>query len=394
MFIPRQLTPQLELALRHFPAVLLTGPRQTGKTELLKHAFPTAMYHSFDTLETRRLAATDPRSLLMPDAERIIFDEIQAAPEILHHVKEAIDQDRRPGRFILTGSQQFALMKGVSESLAGRVAIFQLLPFAYGEISPFVSPSLGQLILAGMYPQVQLTADLNRDLWFASYISTYLERDLNRQIAIRDLRAFEAFLQLLASRVGQELNLHKIAAGCGINQITAKAWLSALEAAYIVYLLPPYFRNYGKRVIKSPKLYFLDTGLVCHLVKLRDPEHALTGPMSGALFENFVVVEYLKKFLFAGEKPPLYYWRSHGGIECDLLIDHGAQFQPIQIKLSHTIGPGHAVALRKFLEITGAHAVTPLIISQATHTALPQPIAHQHWSRITTASGESRTGGV
>src|SRR3989338_10580148 len=269
MFLPRLLQNTLVQALQHFPVLLLTGPRQTGKTELIKHLLTDYTYFSLDALDVRQKAISDPRSFFLSSPKGIVIDEIQEVPELLSYVKEEVDQSKTPGQVVLTGSHQFSLMKGVTESLAGRVAILELLPFSYDEIKDTVSSQLERLILKVMYPQVQTTPDLNLDLWFSSYINTYLERDLRSQIAVRDLRAFEAFLQLLAARVGQELNKHALGKEVGVKSQTIDAWLSALEAAYIIYLLPPYFQNFGKRVIKSPKIYFVDTGLGCYLVKLK-----------------------------------------------------------------------------------------------------------------------------
>jgi uncharacterized protein len=375
------MTKTIEKALKHFPVVLLTGPRQCGKTELLRQHFPSYIYHSLDALDTRRLASEDPRSFLSTEGPCII-DEIQEAPELLNYVKEHVDRNSKKGQVILTGSHQFHLMKGVTESLAGRVAVLELLPFSYSEITSHFQSTLAELIWRGFFPQLQVEKDLDPELWFSSYINTYLERDLRSQIAVKDLRAFEMLLQLLAARLTQELNINKLASEIGVHAATIKAWISALEAAYVIYLLPPYFENFGKRIVKSPKLYLMDTGLVCHLTQLKSADRVLTGPLAGPLFENFVVSEYLKNFYFKGKKPAIYFWRSHDGLEVDLIVDHGLYLQPIEVKLSQTITSRHGKNLQQFQTISQKSLQDPTIVSPSTAPALPKPMVHCHWTEI------------
>lgn len=386
MFFNRLILPDLEQALKSFPVVLLTGPRQTGKTELLKHSFPYS-YFTLDALDVRAQAVRDPRSFFVSEEKKLIIDEIQEAPELLSYVKEFVDAHRE-ARVILTGSHQFHLMKGVSESLAGRVAIFNLLPFSWKEIqaSPFIdatSPTLlGELLLKGLYPAVQTTPDLNLDLWFSSYVNTYIERDLRQQVAIRDLRSFEHLLQLLASRIGQELNVHSLGKELGLTDVTLKTWISALEAAFIIHLLPPYYQNFGKRVVKTPKLYFYDTGLVCYLTRIKTGEQALAGPLAGPLFENFVINEKIKERVFAGQKPSLYFWRSHDGLEVDLIEEEGLSLSAYEIKLSHTITESHGSNLKRFAHYAKKPVERMTLISQSLKPALPPPLLHEHWQEV------------
>lgn len=382
MFLQRHLKPKIDAALKHFPVVLITGPRQSGKTELLKNSYSGYKYFSIDALDVKERAIQDPRSFLLNEDENIIFDEIQEVPELLNYIKEAVDKNRQPGRFILTGSQQFSLMKGVSESLAGRIAIFNLLPFSYSEIQKKEDVQLEDLLIQGFYPQIRIQENLNHELWFSSYIKTYLERDLRQQVQIKDMRNFEQFLRLLASRASQELNLNRIASEIGVHSQTLKSWLSALEAAFIIFLLPAYFENFGKRIIKSPKVYFTDVGLLSYLIKEKDPEKLLTSPMAGPLFENFVVSEFVKLYAHQGQQSPIYYWRSHGGIEVDLLIDKGHTIQPIEIKLTSTLRNQHVKNLEKFAKISKKELVNPCIVSRNEQIESINDVTAVHWREI------------
>lgn len=382
MYFQRLITQTLGGALRQFPVVLLTGPRQCGKTELLKHELRDYRYFSLDALDTRQLAATDPRSFFVDDNPKIIIDEIQEAPELLTYIKETVDRHREPGTVILTGSSQFQLMKGVTESLAGRVAILELLPFSWPEVSPHGETKLENLVHRGMYPQLRTTVDLNFDLWFSSYINTYVQRDVRSQLAIRDLSAFETLLRLLAARVGQELNMDALSSEVGVSSVTIKAWLSVLEASYVVYLLRPYFNNFGKRLVKSPKLYFVDTGLVSYLTRTTTEDSVLSGPLAGALFENFVILELLKSYHFHGKQAPLYYWRSQDGTEIDVLIDQGSAITACEIKLTHTLTNAHLANLTKFKRLSKIPKTELVAISQSTSPAVSADIKALHWKNI------------
>jgi predicted AAA+ superfamily ATPase len=381
MFIDRHLKSEIDAALKYFPVVLITGPRQSGKTELLKHSYKKYLYYSIDALDVKQRVLEDPRSFFEKD-QNIIFDEIQEVPELLHYIKEVVDNNRRPGRIILTGSQQFSLMQGVSESLAGRIAIFNLLPLSYAEIKKYKKRSLGDLLVRGSYPQIQTQKNLNHELWFASYIKTYVERDLRQQIQIKDMRAFEQFLQLLASRVSQELNLNRLAAEVGVHSQTVKSWISALEAAFIVFLLNPYYENFGKRIIKSPKLYFYDSGLLAYLLKERDSEKILLGAMSGAIFENFVLSELMKNYLHHGRQSPLYFWRSQSGVEVDVLIDEGRSLGAVEIKLTKTLYKQHTQNLEKFAALAKKNISTLSIISRCEQKIPLKNVDSIHWSQI------------
>lgn len=355
MYVQRQLATPLRQALAGFPAVLITGPRQSGKTTFLRHeAGDNADYVSFDDPLERDFATVDPSGFLARFREQpVIFDEIQYVPALLPHLKLRIDAEPgRCGHWLLTGSQQFNLMRDIGESLAGRVAILELPPFSHGE---HPVPSLDAALWNGAYPIPALHPE-RRDIWLRSYVSTYIERDVRQIRNIPDLRTFNQFLALAATRHGQEFHAADLARELGISQPTVKSWAGVLEASYLAFLLPPWFRNYGKRVVKSPKLYFFDSALVALLTRQPDAAAALAGPMGGALLEGWVVTEAAKAFMALGRKPDLYYWRSHDGLEVDLLLVIDGKLQPVEIKLTATPAAGHVDPLKRFIAAAGDEA--------------------------------------
>lgn len=379
MYVPRALAPALNGALAQFPAVLVTGPRQSGKTTFLLREFGEgARYLSLDDPLERDFARSDPNGFLdrFPE-ERILLDEIQYAPDLLPSIKLRIDRDRRTsGRWLLTGSQQFQLMANVSESLAGRVALLELLPFSLLERQD--RPDLASLLWNGSYPEPALFPG-KRDLWISSYIQTYVERDVRQLSNVQDLRTFETVLALCAARHGQELNAADLARSAGISQPTIKNWVSLLEAAYIVRLLSPYFENFGKRVVKSPKLYFLDPALVSALTRQPGPEAALAGAMGGALFEGWVLSEAFKVHALQGRRADVFFWRSHDGLEVDLVLRLAGRLVPVEIKLTATPTVHHVDPLNRFRALAGEQAAPGLVVCRipeardlpAGHRALP-----------------------
>ena len=368
IYLTRSLEPVLQKAVEEFPAVVLVGPRQSGKTTLLKHLYGDHYpIISLEAPDVRIAALNDPRGFLNLYPPPVVFDEIQYAPVLLPYIKEQVDAHRdRPGQYLLTGSQNLLLMQHVTESLAGRAAVLKLLPMSRWEVDhhpqrilPWETgketslPVLPALelwggILRGFYPEIICNPDRDARLWQASYVQTYLERDIRNLRNIGDLTLFQTFLRALAARTAQILNLSDLSREIGVSVNTAKAWISILEASFQIFILRPYYANIGKRLVKSPKVYLMDTGLLCYLVGLRDFEHAASGPMGGAIFENLVVAEFFKIFMHRGEEPALYYWRTAAGSEVDLVIETQDRLIPLEIKLSETPRPEMAKEIFNF----------------------------------------------
>jgi hypothetical protein len=349
-YVHRVIEKELKAAAAEFPVVVLTGPRQTGKSTLLRKTFPKYDYATFDDPVTRKFAEDDPKSFLAR-ADRMIIDEIQYLPEILPYIKMSADENRSAkGRFLLTGSQYFPLMAGLGESLAGRAALYELLGFSTEEIGvggrnnnvadPF------SLIFRGFYPEV-VAGGADRNRFYSSYLQTYLERDIRQIASVQDLRVFQNFLELLAARAGALLNLNEIAKECGISFTSARRWLSLLETTRVVYLLRPYHRNITKRVIKSPKVYFTDTGLLAYLLRYPGVAVMRKGPQAGAFFENFIVAEFLKYKLNHNRNFELYFYRDSNKNEIDLLLDFGVSLELLEIKATATPRPEHFATIRK-----------------------------------------------
>jgi hypothetical protein len=386
MYIRRNLSNTLRKAMGQFPAVLVTGPRQAGKTTLLKHEMGEYTgYVSFDDPVERSFALADPNGFLDRFGDRtVILDEIQYAPELLPSLKLRIDKDRhRNGRWLLTGSQQFHLMRNVGESLAGRVAILDQLPFSIGELSGAGELTLEQVLWNGCYPEPALYPE-KRDLWLRAYIQTYLERDVRQLQNIRDLRAFEQFVALSCARHSQEFNSADFSRTTGVTLPTVKSWVGLLEASYLLYLLPPFFNNLGKRVTKAPKLYMLDPAIAAFLTRQPSAGAALSGAMGGAFFEGLMVVEAIKTFTNLGLKPALWYWRSHDGLEVDLILQANGKLVPVEIKLTTTPQPTHLEGLKKFRALAGEDGCEPgiLVCRVAQEQPLPFGITAVPWQNF------------
>jgi hypothetical protein len=351
--IRRNIEPLFRQLAGQYPIVTLVGPRQSGKTTLARMVFPDKPYVTLEDPVMRRFAMEDPRSFLASYQEGAVIDEIQRAPELPSYLQSMVDAQPVAGRFILTGSQQFELMTQVSQSLAGRTALLRLLPLTLAEralMRPIQTQdplALPTCLLSGFYPRVH-DQNLQASQAMGDYFATYVERDLRQLAAVQDLRLFERFVRLCAGRTGQLLNLNSLANDAGISQPTARAWLDLLRTSFIVHVLPPWFVNSGKRLIKSPKLYFVDTGLACWLLGLRTPEQVQRDPLWGALFENFVVMEALKDRFNQGENSPLYFYRDSEGNEVDLLMPIGRQLHAIEIKAGATVNPDYFKGLKRF----------------------------------------------
>jgi uncharacterized protein len=356
-FIPRDLANRVLGAAGSFPAVTITGPRQSGKSTLCRALFPDHPYVNLELPDQRRFASEDPRAFLAQLPDGAVLDEIQRAPEITSYLQVLIDEDPRHGRWILTGSENFTLVESVSQSLAGRSAMLNLLPLTWPEINRFESPpaSLDEAMFAGAYPRV-FERNIAPSEWFSAYVASYVERDVRTLANIGDLTAFQRFLALCAGRTGQLLNYSSLAADCGISQPTAKAWFSVLEASFIAFRLPAWSGNLRKRLIKMPKLHFYDAGLACWLLGIRDPTQLQLHPLRGAIFETWVVAEVAKQRANAGERGGLYFYRDHNGVEADLLIDGPEGLTIIEAKAGQTVTADLVSPARRIAETLGSRA--------------------------------------
>ncbi len=336
--IRRDLTDRLIEAARGSPAVTLTGPRQSGKSTLCRAVFPKLAYVNLEAPDVRSFATEDPRAFLAQYPDGAVIDEIQRCPELPSYLQGIIDEDPRPGKWILTGSQDLALLESVSQSLAGRVAVLHLLPLSYPEVSRFKErpTSLDAVLSAGGYPRI-FDQRLTPSEWLGSYVATYVERDVRTLTGIGDLWTFQRFLQLCAGRTSQLLNLSSLASDCGITQPTAKAWLSVLETSFIAFRLKPWSGNIRKRLVRTPKLQFYDTGLVCWLLGIRSTDHLRCHPLRGPIFETWVASEIVKHRANRGESAGLYFFRDRRGLEADLLVDDDGSFTVIETKSGQTI---------------------------------------------------------
>jgi len=361
--IARNALPTILDLAKGYPFIALTGPRQSGKTTLSRAAFPDKPYVSLEDLDTREFAASDPRRFLAHYPDGAILDEAQRVPQLFSYLQTRTDLDGRMGLFILTGSQQFGLLSGISQSLAGRVGMVQLLPFSAGElqVADKLPETIDELLYKGSYPPLHDRPLLPLQ-WHAGYVTTYLERDVRQLINIRDLALFQRFVRLCAGRTGQLLNLSSLANDCGITHNTAKAWISILEASYILFLLPPHHRNFNKRLVKTPKLYFYDTGLAAWLMGVQSADQLAIHPQRGALFETWVVGELLKGRFNRGLPSNLFFWRDNTGNEVDVIVDQGLTLVPVEIKSGQTITADYFTGLRKWLAWATVEAGHPYLI--------------------------------
>ncbi len=352
VMIKRQLTRELRATAGEYPVFSVTGPRQSGKTTLMRHIFPDYDYVNLEYPDVRERAASDPRDFLRMHGDRVIFDEIQRVPDLLSYIQPMVDEDDSPGRFGLTGSQNFLLNQSVSQSLAGRCGVMHLLPFALSELNNrpplnILEMNTGHdsdtrdidildLLVKGFYPRIH-DKKLSPGRWYANYFQTYLERDVSQLTNVGDIETFAKFVRLCAGRSGQLLNMASLADDCGVAHSTVRRWISVLQAGFIVLLLRPYYKNFNKRLRKSPKLYFLDTGLLCYLLNIRSSDELSIHNMRGAIFESFVISELYKQVQNRMLDADLYFWRDSNGREVDVLIETGTHVLPVEIKSAMTL---------------------------------------------------------
>lgn len=346
--IDRTIEPVLKDLAAKYPVVTLTGPRQSGKTTLCRKVFPDASYANLESPDTREFAATDPRGFLAAYPAGVIIDEIQRVPDLVSYIQGIVDERNIPGQFILTGSRQFEVMDAVNQSLAGRTALLKLLPFSIAEIRGTTLPeSSDLLLLTGFYPRIH-DQGLNPTQALGDYYETYVERDLRQWASIRDLGLFQKFVRLCAGRIGQILNLQSLANDTGVSHTTARAWITLLEASYVLFLLKPWYRNLSKRLIKSPKIYFYDVGLAAWLLGMESELHVSRDPLRGSLFENLALMETLKYRFNRGRKNAVTFYRDSRGNEVDMILESGRDVFPLEVKAGATIAADFFKGLTHF----------------------------------------------
>ena len=381
--IKRDIEKTIPVLLRGFPVVTINGPRQSGKTTLAKSVFAYKPYVSLEEPDIRQMALDDPRAFLSRLRDGAILDEVQRAPEILSYVQTLVDNDGRMGLFLLTGSQQFGLLSGITQSLAGRTSFIELLPFSVNELvqAGLFSSDLDAALFMGGYPPIY-DRDLPPNTWLSAYITAYVERDVRQLVKIQDLETFQRFVRLCAGRSGQILNLSSLATDCGITHNTAKAWISVLEASYILFQLRPHHVNFSKRLIKSPKIYFYDAGLLCRLLGIQESDQIATHPLRGSIFETFVVSELVKSCLNRGERANFYFWRDRNGNEVDILVEKGTKLMPIEIKSGQTLNKDFFAGLERWMGLAGDKAVSPTLIYGGTERLVHKGIDVFGWKDV------------
>jgi predicted AAA+ superfamily ATPase len=365
--IDREIETLLKKYSRQFRAIAVIGPRQSGKTTLVKKVFPKKPYVSLENPDERLFADSDPRGFLDRYKTGAIIDEAQRVPALFSYMQQILDETNKEGLFILTGSNNFLLQESITQSLAGRIGVIDLLPLSFAEIEKIskVKLSTNQILLRGSYPEVYDKKRSN-ELWYQSYIRTYIERDVKQLRNIDNTLVFNRFLKLCAGRIGQQLNVSNLSNECGIDMKTVNSWLGILQSSYILFFLEPHFVNFNKRVVKAPKVYFADTGLACALLGIAKENELQQSHFRGALFENYIVLECLKKKYNTGASYNLYYWRDNKGTEIDLLIDRSGNYLPIEIKSSQTFAEDFIRPMKQWNKFSG-HEGGVVVFDGKTH---------------------------
>ena len=380
MAIARTAAKTLRRFARGYPVLTITGPRQSGKTTLARATFPGKRYVSLENPDERLFATQDPKGFLDRFPDGAILDEVQHCPDLLSYLQTRVDREKRMGLFVLTGSQNFQLISRITQSLAGRAGLVQLLPFSLAELATadLAPTDLNDFLLKGLYPPLY-DRELDPPEWYGNYLMTYLERDVRQIAKVHDLILFQRFVRMCAARTGQLLNLSSLASDCGVSQGTARNWITILQASYVLFLLQPHHENFGKRLVKTPKLYFHDTGLAAALLGIQDADHMSVHPARPALFETFVVNEFLKARYNAGLASNLYFWRDNVGNEVDIVAESGSQLQPVEVKSGKTLAEDAFDGLRRWLKFAGKKSGHPLLVYGGEENFERSGIAVRSW---------------
>lgn len=381
--VPRRSVAVCHEVARGYPVVAITGPRQAGKTTLARAAFPDLPYVSMEDPIEAEFFADDPLGFLDRFADGAVFDEVQGHPKLFQHLQGMVDGDRRMGRFVLTGSQQFGLLQSITQSLAGRVARIELLPFDRGELrdAGLAPATLDEALWRGGYPPIY-DRPVDPARWHADYFATYVQRDVRQVVNVRDLTRFTRFVRLCATTIGQEVNAQRMGNDLGIDGKTLRAWLSVLESSYVLFLLPTHHRNFRKRLVKRPKLHFYDSGLACRLLDITSPTHLANHPLRGPIFESWVAAELRKTRFHRGLPANDAYWRSHDGLEVDILTTDGNGERPIEIKVSATPAPRFIDAITKWSKLAGDVALPGVVIYGGDHRRTLHGVDFVPWSHV------------